>query len=115
MEFGKFIVYLLGLYLIYYALNFVYDAYIKKDNKRSGDGDGEEVAFVGDIEPEEGQAVLVEEKISSVVEKKKLIDMQSIFEQSDFAQEPVFMEVETQAIPYSALMGDSKQLFAGIF
>jgi hypothetical protein len=108
MDFSKFITVLLGVYLAYYSLNFLYDGFIKKKNKPIDDGEDEEVlSFVGDME-EDVEPI-------AVVEKKKVIEPETAEIQKIFEQEPIVLQVETQGIPYSLLMADSKQIFTGLF
>lgn len=117
MDFSNFIVILLGVYLAYYALNFLYDAFIKKD-KQAIEDEEEVLSFGGDMEQEEIEPVTVldqEEYSPPVPEKKKVIEPESEEVQRIIEQEPIVMQVETQGIPYSALMVDSKQTFAGLF
>jgi hypothetical protein len=113
MDFSTFIIVLLGIYLVYYALNFLYDGFIKKDNKLADDGD-EVLSFVGEIEQEVEPVTVIdqEEYNPSVSEKKKVIETEEV--QKIIEQEDVIIQVETQGIPYSMLMVDSKQTFAGL-
>jgi hypothetical protein len=117
MDFSKFIMILLGVYLGYYALNFLYDGFIKKDRKQSDDDD-EELSFVGELteEVEPIEVVDQEEYTPDVVEKKrvKVIDPETFEVQRIIEQEPIIIQVESQGIPYSILMADSKQTFAGL-
>jgi len=118
MEFSKFIMILLGAYLGYYALNFLYDGFIKKDRKQTEDDD-EELSFVGELQEEvEPIAVVDQEEYNpAVIEKKKVnvIEPETKEVQKIIEQEPIVMQVESQGIPYSMLMVDSKQTFAGLF
>lgn len=118
MGFSKFIMILLGVYLCYYALNFLYDAFIKKD-KKTTDDDEEELSFVGGLQEDEVEPITVVEQYeyNPVSEKKKVKVIEPVTEdvQKIIEQEPIVMQVESQGIPYSALMVDSKLTFAGLF
>lgn len=115
MDFSKFIMILLGVYLAYYALNFLYDGFIKKDKKQTEDEE-EELSFVGELQEEvEPISVVDQEEYNPViVEKKKVIEPETKEVQKIIEQEPIIMQVETQGIPLSMLMADSKQVFAGV-
>ena len=118
MNFSNFITWLLGIYLVYYAVNFLYDGFIKKTGKKDLEDD-EVMAFVGDINQEEPKTVEKELR-EEIVENPDISSQEKKIAQEEevgtpIMQEPVVMEVETQAIPYNVLMGDSKHLFAGIF
>jgi hypothetical protein len=116
MDFSNFIMILLGAYLAYYALNFLYDGFIKKDKALTED-EGEVLSFVGELEPEaiEPIAVVDQEEYKPAVIEKKVIKPETEEVKKIIEQEPVVMQVESQGIPYSMLMVDSKQTFAGLF
>ncbi len=104
MDFSKFIVILLGVYIFYYALNFLYDAFIKKGERIEGDNE-ETLQFVDDVH---------EEAPITVEEPEPEIRPTQNVETKDLMENVIDMEVIDQGIPISELFKDSKELFADI-
>lgn len=103
MNFSNFVIGVFGVYVLYYAANFIYDAFIKADKNLSNDE--EQVLNIGDhIEEEVPQLV---EDYYPEQEKKK---SSPIIDSSSFVK----MEVETQGIPFESLIADSKTMFSGV-
>lgn len=102
MNFSNFVIGVFGIYVLYYAANFIYDAFIKADKNQSNDE--EQVLNIGDnIEEEVPQLV---EDLYPEQEKKSSPPIDS----SSFVR----MEVETQGIPFESLIADSKTMFSGV-
>ncbi|BAD51334.1 hypothetical protein [Bacteroides fragilis] len=102
MNFSNFVIGVFGIYVLYYAANFIYDAFIKADKNQSNDE--EQVLNIGDnIEEEVPQLV---EDLYPEQEKKS----SPIIDSSSFVR----MEVETQGIPFESLIADSKTMFSGV-
>ena len=102
MNFSNFVIGVFGIYVLYYAANFIYDAFIKADKNQPNDE--EQVLNIGDnIEEEVPQ--LVEDLYPEQYRKSS-----PIIDSSSFVR----MEVETQGIPFESLIADSKTMFSGV-
>jgi len=107
MSYSKFLLGVVFVYLLYYAVNFLYDAFISK--KKAGTESEQSFDFGGSHE-EEPTDVLDDADEDHDLKKKVIVENKSRL----VVHESVEMEIETQGIPLAQLIAEGKQLFAGV-
>lgn len=104
MNYANFIMAVFTIYLVYYALNFLYDAFLKKE--KTDKSEEEEVFTIG--EDYEEVPHNVEEDFGITAQKKnEKIEYVTV-------SEAVEMDIETQGIPVEMLIAKGKNMFANI-
>lgn len=107
MNFPTIIMGIFALYLIYYTLMFLYDAFLTKGTEK--EEREQEITFASNEAEELPQEVKEDlEHSYTPSEKKKLINPILI------ANDAIEMEVESQGFPFEQLMQEGKGMFASI-
>lgn len=109
MNLAQFIIAVFGLYLMYYTIIVIYDAYFIKDKTKS-----ENEEQIIDLGQEEAPQEVTDEDIYSEEEKKKNMNKVITSTTEGELSDKVEMVVETQGIPLDKLITEGKQLFADI-
>ena len=104
MSYSQFIMAVFAIYVVYYAANILYDAFLKQS--KTNTGEEEEIISIG--EEEEIPHKVVDEDFETGSYKKES-------EQNYVSvNESIEMEVETQGIPMEQLLAKGKSMFSHV-
>lgn len=108
MSYSQFIMAVFAIYVVYYAANILYDAFLKQS--KTNTGEEEEIISIG--EEEEIPHKVVDEDFETGSYKKR---MKKESEQNYVSvNESIEMEVETQGIPMEQLLAKGKNMFSHV-
>ncbi len=114
MSYSQFIMAVFAIYVVYYAANILYDAFLKQS--KTNTGEEEEIISIG--EEEEIPHKVVDEDFetgSYEKEDEKKEDEKKESEQNYVSvNESIEMEVETQGIPMEQLLAKGKSMFSHV-
>lgn len=99
MSYSQFIMAVFAIYVVYYAANILYDAFLKQSKVNTGEE--EEIISIG--EEEEIPHNVVDEDFET-----------GSYEKEEEKNESVEMEVETQGIPMEQLLAKGKSMFSHV-
>lgn len=109
MSYSQFIMAVFAIYVVYYAANILYDAFLKQSKVNTGEE--EEIISIG--EEEEIPHNVVDEDFETGSYEKEEEKNES--EQNYVSvNESVGMEVETQGIPMEQLLAKGKSMFSHV-
>lgn len=109
MNYSQFIMAVFAIYVVYYAANFLYDAFLKQS--KTNTDEEEEIVSIGE-EEEIPHKVVDEDFETDSYEKKK---GKNESEQTYVSvNESIEMEVETQGIPMEELLAKGKEMFSHV-
>ena len=109
MSYSQFIMAVFAIYVVYYAANILYDAFLKQSKVNTGEE--EEIISIG--EEEEIPHNVVDEDFETGSYEKEEEKNES--EQNYVSvNESVEMEVETQGIPMEQLLAQGKSMFSHV-
>ena len=103
MSYSQFIMAVFAIYVVYYAANILYDAFLKQS--KTNTGEGEEIISIGE-EEEIPHKVVDEDFETGSYEKED--------EKKESEQNYIEMEVETQGIPMEQLLAKGKSMFSHV-
>lgn len=109
MSYSQFIMAVFAVYVVYYAANILYDAFLKQS--KTNTGEEEEIISIG--EEEEIPHKVVDEDFETGSYEKE--DEKKESEQNYVSvNESIEMEVETQGIPMEQLLAKGKSMFSHV-
>lgn len=99
MSYSQFIMAVFAIYVVYYAANILYDAFLKQS--KTNTGEEEEIISIGEEDFETGSYEKEDEKKES---EQNYVSV----------NESIEMEVETQGIPMEQLLAKGKSMFSHV-
>ena len=110
MSYSQFIMAVFAIYVVYYAANILYDAFLKQS--KTNTEEKEEIVSIGEEEEEIPHNVVDEDFETGSYEKE---DEKKESEQNYVSvNESIEMEVETQGIPMEQLLAKGKSRFSHV-
>lgn len=109
MSYSQFIMAVFAIYVVYYAANFLYDAFLKRS--KTDTDDEEEIVSIGENE-ETPHNVVDEDFETGSYEKKE--EKKEPEQKYVTVNETVEMEIETQGIPVEQLLAKGKSMFSHV-
>ena len=110
MSYSQFIMAVFAIYVVYYAANILYDAFLKQS--KTNTEEEEEIVSIGEEEEEIPHKVVDEDFETGSYEKE---DEKKESEQNYVSvNESIEMEVETQGIPMEQLLAKGKSMFSHV-
>lgn len=104
MSYSQFIMAVFAIYVVYYAANILYDAFLKQS--KTNTGEEEEIISIGE-EEEIPHKVVDEDFETGSYEKEDEKNYVSV-------NESIEMDVETQGIPMEQLLAKGKSMFSHV-
>ena len=110
MSYSQFIMAVFAIYVVYYAANILYDAFLKQS--KTNTEEKEEIVSIREEEEEIPHKVVDEDFETGSYEKE---DEKKESEQNYVSvNESIEMEVETQGIPMEQLLAKGKSMFSHV-
>ncbi|ADY38170.1 putative integral membrane protein (plasmid) [Phocaeicola salanitronis DSM 18170] len=109
MDYSKFILTVFGIYILYYAINIVYDSFFHKSSQEGNINEDEEF-IIDEEEDEEKPHEVLDNEVEQASLQEEIKDDSG--EHNDEIQ--IVMEVETQGIPLEELIAKGKNMFATV-
>lgn len=109
MSYSQFIMAVFAIYVVYYAANILYDAFLKQSKVNTGDE--EEIISIGE-EEEIPHNVVDEDFETGSYEKEE--EKKEPEQNYVSVNESIEMEVETQGIPMEQLLVKGKSMFSHV-
>ena len=107
MSYSQFIMAVFAIYVVYYAANILYDAFLKQS--KTNTGEEEEIISIGEEEEIPHKVVDFETGSYEKEDEKKESEQNYVS-----VNESIEMEVETQGIPMEQLLAKGKSMFSHV-
>lgn len=110
MSYSQFIMAVFAIYVVYYAANFLYDAFLKQN--KANTEEEEEIVSIGEEEEEIPHQVVDGDVETDSHEKEK--EEKEPEKTYVSVNESIEMEIETQGIPVEELLTKAKSMFSHV-